>query len=83
MAPELPTEANPPGLAPVVDQSSRAERELVAAILRKDPSLPLGEGIGSMNPCRVCHARVLAERVDHALIFWPHCPYAGFHRSGE
>jgi hypothetical protein len=46
-------------------------------------SLPLGEGIGSMNPCRVCHARVLAERVDHAPIFWPHCPYAGFHRSRE
>ena len=46
-------------------------------------SLPIGERIGSMNPCRVCHARVLAERVDHAPIFWPHCPYAGFHRSRE
>jgi hypothetical protein len=46
-------------------------------------SLPVGERIGSMNPCRVCHARVLAERVDHAPIFWPHCPYAGFHRSRE
>jgi hypothetical protein len=45
--------------------------------------LPVGERIGSMNPCRVCHARVLAERLDHAPIFWPHCPYAGFHRSGE
>jgi hypothetical protein len=45
--------------------------------------LPVGERIGSMNPCRVCHARVLAERVDHAPIFWPHCPYAGFHRSRE
>jgi hypothetical protein len=46
-------------------------------------SLPLGERIGSMNPCRVCHARVLAERVDQAPIFWPHCPYAEFHRSRE
>jgi hypothetical protein len=46
-------------------------------------ALPLGERIGSMNPCRVCHARVLAERVDHAPIFWPHCPYAHFHRSRE
>lgn len=45
--------------------------------------LPVGERIGSMNPCRVCHARVLAERVDRAPIFWPHCPYAGFHRSRE
>lgn len=43
--------------------------------------LPVGERIGSMNPCRVCHARVLAERVDHAPIFWPHCPYSAFHRS--
>jgi hypothetical protein len=46
-------------------------------------SLPVGERIGSMNPCRVCHARVLAERIDRAPIFWPHCPYAGFHRSRE
>jgi hypothetical protein len=45
--------------------------------------LPVGPRIGSMNPCRVCHARVLAERVDHAPIFWPHCPYAGFHRSRD
>ena len=45
--------------------------------------LPAGGQIGSMNPCRVCHARVLAERVDHAPIFWAHCPYAGFHRSHE
>src|SRR5688572_22081018 len=40
-------------------------------------SLPLGDRSGSLNPCRVCHARVLAERFDHAPIFWPHCPYAG------
>jgi hypothetical protein len=46
-------------------------------------SLPVGERITSMNPCRVCHARVLAERLDHAPIFWPHCPYAEFHRSRE
>jgi hypothetical protein len=45
--------------------------------------LPVGPRVGSMNPCRVCHARVLAERIDHAPIFWPHCPYAGFHRSRE
>ena len=45
--------------------------------------LPLSERIGSMNPCRVCHARLLAERVDRAPIFWPHCPYAEFHRSRE
>jgi hypothetical protein len=44
-------------------------------------ALPIGERVKAMNPCRVCHARVLAERVEHAPIFWPHCPYSGFHRS--
>src|SRR5687768_7575414 len=34
--------------------------------------LPVAEAIGSMNPCRVCHARILAERVERAPIFWPH-----------
>lgn len=43
-------------------------------------ALPLGEQIGSVNPCRVCHARILAERLEHAPIFWPHCPYSEFHR---
>ncbi len=41
---------------------------------------PVGERIGSMNACRVCHARYLAEHLESAPIFWPHCPYAQFHR---
>lgn len=41
--------------------------------------LPRGSGIPATNPCRVCHARLLGERVEHAPIFWPGCPYAGFH----
>ena len=36
MGPEKPAEASPTGLTPVVDTGSVAERELVAAILRKD-----------------------------------------------
>jgi hypothetical protein len=44
-------------------------------------ALPVGDRVGSMNPCRVCHARVLAERLDDAPIFWPGCPYAEFHRQ--
>jgi hypothetical protein len=43
--------------------------------------IPFGEPLGTRNPCRVCHARVLAERLEHAPIFWPHCPYAEFHRK--
>jgi len=42
-------------------------------------ALPLGERVGAMNPCRVCHARVLGERLDRAPIFWPGCPYSEFH----
>ncbi len=32
----------------------------------------------SFNCCRLCHARVLAERVEHAPLYWPNCPYAAF-----
>src|SRR5215212_1025236 len=43
--------------------------------------LPLVRELGGMNPCRICHARVLGERVEHAPIFWPGCPYSEFHKS--
>jgi hypothetical protein len=43
--------------------------------------LPVGPNVTSMNPCRICHARVLGERMDHAPIFWPGCPYSQFHRG--
>ena len=32
----------------------------------------------SFQYCKVCHARVLAERFDNAPIWWPNCPYAEF-----
>jgi hypothetical protein len=43
--------------------------------------LPLGTDLQSRNPCRVCHARVLGERLDRAPIFWPGCPYSEFHNG--
>jgi hypothetical protein len=43
--------------------------------------VPAGSGIQSMNPCRICHARVLGERLEHAPIFWPGCPYSEFHNG--
>jgi hypothetical protein len=46
-------------------------------------AVSVGDRLGSMNPCRVCHARVLAERLDNAPIFWPGCPYAAFHRQSR
>jgi hypothetical protein len=40
-----------------------------------------GTDLDSRNPCRVCHARVLGERMPHAPIFWPGCPYSEFHNG--
>jgi hypothetical protein len=42
---------------------------------------PRASGISAMNPCRVCHARVLGESMDHAPIFWQGCPYSDFHNG--
>jgi hypothetical protein len=42
---------------------------------------PEATGIQSMNPCRICHARLLGERVTRAPIFWPGCPYSEFHHG--
>ena len=39
------------------------------------------ERIRSMNPCRVCHARLLAERFESPPVYWPHCPYVEFQRE--
>ena len=40
-----------------------------------------GGKVASMNPCRVCHARVLGERFESPPTYWPHCPYVEFRRS--
>jgi len=39
------------------------------------------ERIVSMNPCRVCHARVLAEHFESPPIYWRHCPYVDFQQG--
>ena len=39
---------------------------------------PLGQASESINYCRVCHARVLGERLDPAPIYWHGCPYVMF-----
>jgi hypothetical protein len=43
--------------------------------------LPVGTRIRSTNPCRICHARVLGERMERAPIFWSGCPYSAFHND--
>lgn len=42
---------------------------------------PVGESLKSLNPCQVCHARVLAENLKRAPIYWNHCPYAEFQKG--
>jgi len=42
---------------------------------------PLGETAKSLNICRVCHARVLAEHLDNPPIYWTGCPYVEFKKS--
>ena len=42
---------------------------------------PVGERAKSLNICRVCHARVLAEHMDNAPIYWSGCPYVQFKKS--
>ena len=34
--------------------------------------------LDEFNYCRVCHARVLAERVERAPLAWHGCPYTDF-----
>lgn len=43
--------------------------------------MPADLKLGTTNPCRICHARVLGERMDHAPVFWPGCPYSEFHNG--
>ena len=43
--------------------------------------VPVGETVKSLNICRVCHARVLAEHFETPPIYWTGCPYAEFKKS--
>lgn len=64
------------GLATLTESS---ERGFGLCVFEKLVQIvPVGEPIQKLNPCRVCHARVLAERMEHAPIYWPHCPYVRF-----
>ena len=39
---------------------------------------PAGDSLKERNFCRICHARLLAESIENAPIFWRHCPYVSF-----
>ncbi len=42
---------------------------------------PVGETAKSLNICRVCHARFLAESFENPPIYWPGCPYVDLKNS--
>jgi hypothetical protein len=42
---------------------------------------PVGEAAKCANICRVCHARILAEQLEHPPIYWPGCPYVSFKKT--
>ncbi len=39
---------------------------------------PLSQRAKCLNYCSVCHARILAEKVENAPIYWSNCPYVRF-----
>jgi hypothetical protein len=40
----------------------------------------IGERAKRLNLCRVCHARLLAQRMEKAPIYWSGCPYVDFQK---
>ena len=41
---------------------------------------PIGERVKAPFYCWTCHARILAEYMENAPIFWPNCPYVAFQK---
>lgn len=39
---------------------------------------PVGQRPKGWQYCTVCHARILAESIENAPIYWGHCPYVRF-----
>lgn len=60
---------------------SHARGRELCAFERLVSIAPLGERAKSINLCRVCHARVLAERLENPPIYWSGCPYAKFKKG--
>ena len=57
--------------------ANRADGDALCIFEQMVAAMP-SENLQSRNPCAVCHARVLGERIENAPIYWPGCPYAQF-----
>ena len=62
-------------LAPL-DETSKAGVKL--CVFERIMTVAPSEALQTFQYCKICHARVLGERVENAHIFWPHCPYSEF-----
>lgn len=43
--------------------------------------MPVSQDGKCLNLCRVCHARLLAEKMEKAPIYWGGCPYVKFQKT--
>ncbi len=39
---------------------------------------PVPEDLQTFNYCRICHGRIMGERIEDPPLYWPGCPYAQF-----
>jgi len=63
---------------PLLDMTSTQATDGLCVFEKLVEIAPLGERIATFNACSICHARVLAERLRRAPIYWNNCPYVGF-----
>ncbi len=59
---------------------TRAEGRGLCVFERVAELTPLPQSFQSLNFCRTCHARVLAESIENAPIYWHNCPYVAFQK---
>ena len=68
--------------APLMSLSEvRTRGEKLCVFERLVQIAPVGESVKSLNICRVCGMRALAERFDDPPIFWSGCPYVDLKNS--
>jgi len=59
----------------------RARGEKLCVFERLVQIAPVGQSVKSLNICRVCGMRALAERFDDPPIYWAGCPYVDLKNS--
>ena len=65
----------------VLRELDSVHRAVLCVFERAVQILRLGHVVDSLNYCRVCHARLLAESVEGVPLAWRHCPYAEFQKK--